>query len=92
MDGLLLLKYILGADSLSGSSVLALVLGLSVLTTWRLALLYCAKHLLHFDEARQKAGERGWEGEGGGERERERVRERKREEETEHPLLGWMCF
>lgn len=69
--------------------MLVLALGPRVLTTWRLALLYCAKHLLHFDEARQKAGERGWEEGGGGEREiereRERVREREREEETEHP-------
>lgn len=63
--------------------MLVLALGLSVLTTWRLALLYCAKHLLHFDEARQKAGERGWEEGGGGERETERERERESRREGE---------
>lgn len=25
-----------------------------MVTTWRVVLFYCAKHLLHFDEARQK--------------------------------------
>lgn len=36
-----------------------------MVTTWRVVLLYCAKHLLHFDEARQKKDKgivkRGWE-------------------------------
>lgn len=41
--------------------------------TWRLALLYCAKHLLHFDEAKQRRA-RG----GGVERNKEGVSERER--------------
>lgn len=29
-----------------------------MVTTWRVVLLYCAKHLLHFDEGRQKEDKR----------------------------------
>lgn len=47
------------------------------MTTWRLALLYCAKHLLHFDEARQRRVS------GGG------VGERR---EREHPWPGRDAF
>lgn len=46
---------------------------LNIMETWRLALLYCAKHLLHFDEARQRRAREGVERNKEGVSERERA-------------------
>ena len=64
--------------------LLVFMLGLNIMTTWRLAPVYCAKHLLHFDEARQRREREEGEGERG--REYKRKRERVRA-----PWPGWMC-
>lgn len=42
--------------------------------TWRFALLYCAKHLLHFDEAKQRRAREGVERNKEGVSERESTR------------------
>lgn len=41
--------------------------------TWRFALLYCAKHLLHFDEGKQRRAREGVERNKEGVSERERA-------------------